>query len=128
MPSTGPKNKSSTRASDLERVSSHRPLVGVVCRISRSGKRRGRSIRRWQLLGCNVLDFLTSPRPDHYPAELKLHANTAVGFSVGTTFVRSYVARPRVPTLEQVASTNMPPHTPAISSAPPISAPSAADQ
>ena len=45
-----------------------------------------------------------------------------------TTFVRSYVARPRVPTLEQVASTNMPPRTPAISSAPPISAPSAADQ
>ena len=45
-----------------------------------------------------------------------------------TTFVRSYVARPRVPTLEQVASTNMPPRTPAISSAPHISAPSAADQ
>jgi len=43
-----------------------------------------------------------------------------------TTFVRSYVARPRVPTLEQLASTNMPARSSAISSAPPISAPSAA--
>ena len=45
-----------------------------------------------------------------------------------TSFVRSYVARPRVPTLEQLASTNMPARSSAISSAPPISAPSAADQ
>jgi hypothetical protein len=45
-----------------------------------------------------------------------------------TTFVRSYVARPKVPTLEHVASTNMPTRIPAISSSPPSPAPSAADQ
>jgi hypothetical protein len=36
-----------------------------------------------------------------------------------TTFVRSYVARPKVPALEQVASTNMPARIPAIVSQPP---------
>jgi hypothetical protein len=45
-----------------------------------------------------------------------------------TTFVRSYIARPKVPTLEHVASTNMPARIPAISSSPPSLAPSAADQ
>ena len=45
-----------------------------------------------------------------------------------TTFVRSYVARPKPPTLEHVASTNMPTRIPAISSSPPSPAPSAADQ
>lgn len=45
-----------------------------------------------------------------------------------TTFVRGYIARPKVPTLEHVASTNMPARIPAISSSPPSPAPSAADQ
>jgi hypothetical protein len=45
-----------------------------------------------------------------------------------TTFVGSYVARPKVPTLEHVASANMPARIPAISSSPPSPAPSAADQ
>jgi hypothetical protein len=45
-----------------------------------------------------------------------------------TTFVRSYVARPKVPTLEHVASTNMPARIPTISPAPPSPAPSPADQ
>jgi len=35
-----------------------------------------------------------------------------------TTFVRSYVARPKVPALEHVASTNTPLRAPAISAAP----------
>ena len=45
-----------------------------------------------------------------------------------TTFVRSYVARPKVPTLEHVASTNIPGRNPVISSASPGPAPSPADQ
>src|SRR5271166_340978 len=45
-----------------------------------------------------------------------------------TTFVRSYVARPKAPALEHVASTNMPARIPAISPAPPSPAPSPADQ
>jgi hypothetical protein len=45
-----------------------------------------------------------------------------------TTFVRSYVARPKLPALEHVASTNMPARITANSPAPPGSAPSAADQ
>jgi hypothetical protein len=45
-----------------------------------------------------------------------------------TTFVRSYVARPKLPTLEHVASTNMVGRIPAISPPPPISSRAAADQ
>jgi hypothetical protein len=45
-----------------------------------------------------------------------------------TTFVRSYVARPKVPALEHVASSNMPARIPAISPSPPSPAPSAAEQ
>ena len=45
-----------------------------------------------------------------------------------TTFVRGYVARPQVPALEHVASTNMPAGIPAISPASPSPAPSPADQ
>jgi hypothetical protein len=45
-----------------------------------------------------------------------------------TTFVRSYVARPKAPALEHVASTNMPARIPAISPAQPSPAPSPADQ
>jgi len=45
-----------------------------------------------------------------------------------TTFVRSYVARPKVPALEHVASTNTPLRVPAISAAPPNQVPPPADQ
>jgi hypothetical protein len=45
-----------------------------------------------------------------------------------TTFVRSYVARPKLPALEHVASTNMPTRIPAIAPSPPNPAPSPADQ
>src|SRR5215468_8930103 len=45
-----------------------------------------------------------------------------------TTFVRSYVARPKLPALEHVASANMPGHIPAISPPPPNPSRSAADQ
>src|SRR5262249_10420128 len=45
-----------------------------------------------------------------------------------TTFVRSYVARPKLPTLEHVASTNMVGRIPAISPPPPISSRAATDQ
>jgi hypothetical protein len=45
-----------------------------------------------------------------------------------TTFVRGYVARPKVPALEHVASANLPARMPAISSSPPSPAPSPADQ
>jgi hypothetical protein len=45
-----------------------------------------------------------------------------------TTFVRGYVARPKVPALEHVASTNLPARIPAISPSAPSPAPSPADQ
>jgi len=45
-----------------------------------------------------------------------------------TTFVRSYVARPKLPALEHVASTNMPARIPAIAPSPSNPAPSPADQ
>ncbi|MGC1235380.1 MAG: hypothetical protein WA838_12035 [Xanthobacteraceae bacterium] len=45
-----------------------------------------------------------------------------------TTFVRSYVARPKLPALEHVASTNTPPRLTANAPAPPGSASSPADQ
>src|SRR5215469_16661229 len=45
-----------------------------------------------------------------------------------TTFVRSYVARPKVPGLEHVASTNTPLRVPAISAAPSNQVPPPADQ
>jgi len=45
-----------------------------------------------------------------------------------TTFVRSYVARPKVPALEHVASTNTPLRVPAISAAPSNQVPPPADQ
>lgn len=45
-----------------------------------------------------------------------------------TTFVRGYVARPKVPALEHVASTSMPARIPAISPSPPSPAPSPANQ
>jgi hypothetical protein len=44
-----------------------------------------------------------------------------------TTFVRSYVARPKVPLIEHVASTNAPTRIPLLA-APPSTAPVAADQ
>src|SRR5262249_47288034 len=44
------------RCKSVSRVSSHRPLVGVVCRISRSGKRIG-SVRRRQRLRRHALDL-----------------------------------------------------------------------
>ena len=45
-----------------------------------------------------------------------------------TTFVRGYVARPKVPALEHLASTNLPARTPAISPSAPSPTPSPADQ
>jgi hypothetical protein len=45
-----------------------------------------------------------------------------------TTFVRGYVARPKVPALEHVASTNLPARIRAISPSAPSPAPSPADQ
>jgi hypothetical protein len=45
-----------------------------------------------------------------------------------TTFVRGYVARPKVPALEHLASTNLPARTPAVSPSVPSPAPSPADQ
>jgi hypothetical protein len=45
-----------------------------------------------------------------------------------TTFVRGYVARPKLPALEHVASTNMPAQITAISPSAPSPAPSPADQ
>jgi hypothetical protein len=45
-----------------------------------------------------------------------------------TTFVRSYVARPKLPALEHVASTNMPARIPTITLSPPNPAPSPPDQ
>jgi hypothetical protein len=45
-----------------------------------------------------------------------------------TTFVRGYVARPKLPALEHVASTNMPARIPAISPSAPSPASSPADQ
>jgi len=45
-----------------------------------------------------------------------------------TTFVRGYVARPKVPALEHLASTNLPARIPAISPSAPSPAPSPADQ
>src|ERR1700751_2731376 len=45
-----------------------------------------------------------------------------------TTFVRGYVARPKVPALEHVASTSVPARIPAISPSPPSPAPPPANQ
>jgi hypothetical protein len=45
-----------------------------------------------------------------------------------TTFVRSYVARPKLPALEHVVSTNMPARIPTITLSSPSSAPSPSDQ
>lgn len=45
-----------------------------------------------------------------------------------TTFVRGYIARPKVPALEHVASTSLPGRIPAISPSPPSATPSPADQ
>jgi hypothetical protein len=45
-----------------------------------------------------------------------------------TTFVRGYVARPKVPALEHLASTNLPARTPAVSPSAPSPASSPADQ
>jgi hypothetical protein len=45
-----------------------------------------------------------------------------------TTFVRSYIARPKLPALEHVASANLPARIPTIALSPPGPAPSPADQ
>ena len=59
------------------RVSSHRPLVGVVCRISRAGKHMGSW--RWQLLGRHTLNFPVAIRMDDDPRKGN-RASTAVRF------------------------------------------------
>jgi hypothetical protein len=62
-------------------VSSHHPLVGVVCRISRFGKRMGR-VRRWQLLRRHTLDLTMTVWVDKYPGERDYTVIAAVSFSL----------------------------------------------
>src|SRR6516165_11039588 len=73
--------ESTCRSRAVARVSSHRPLVGVVCRISRSGKRMG-SVRHRQRLRRHALDLFTASRVDDDSTESNLHV--AAGRFVGS--------------------------------------------